>query len=67
MTASISGSIANRGGHWSVYNPSKAGVIQMARSLACELGSKRIRVNSISPGYICTPYVITPFMGSELG
>ncbi|KAF9444625.1 NAD(P)-binding protein [Macrolepiota fuliginosa MF-IS2] len=54
MTASISGSIANCGQHWAVYNTSKAGVIQMTRSLACELGPKGIRVNSISPGYINT-------------
>ncbi|OBZ66241.1 Sorbose reductase sou1 [Grifola frondosa] len=26
----------------------------MTRSMACELGIKRIRVNSISPGYIST-------------
>ena len=29
----------------------------MARSLACELGSEGIRVNSISPGFIRTKYV----------
>ena len=33
---------------------SKAGVIQMARSMACELGPDNIRVNSISPGHIYT-------------
>ena len=42
--------------HWTAYNASKAAVIQMARSMACELGPKKIRVNSISPGYIYTEY-----------
>lgn len=36
------------------YNSSKSAVIQMARSMACELGPKRIRVNSLSPGHIYT-------------
>ncbi|OBZ66157.1 putative NADP-dependent mannitol dehydrogenase [Grifola frondosa] len=39
------------------YNTSKSGVLQMTRSMACELGIKRIRVNSISPGYISTKCV----------
>ncbi|KAF8879065.1 hypothetical protein BD779DRAFT_1676596 [Infundibulicybe gibba] len=55
LTASMSGSIANQGQHWVAYNTSKSAVIQMARSMACELGTKGIRVNSISPGYIYTP------------
>ncbi|TFK37959.1 hypothetical protein BDQ12DRAFT_666561 [Crucibulum laeve] len=54
MTASMSGSIANQGQHWVAYNTSKSAVLQMARSMACELGEKKIRVNSISPGYIYT-------------
>ncbi|KAG6889738.1 hypothetical protein C0995_015036 [Termitomyces sp. Mi166 len=37
------------------YGASKSAVLQMARSMACELGSKGIRVNSISPGYIRSP------------
>lgn len=65
MTASISGSVANCRQHWSVYNTTKAGVIQMTRSLACELGPKGIRVNSISPGYIYTRYVITIIMNPK--
>lgn len=32
------------------YETSKGGVLQLARSLACEIAPKRIRVNSISPG-----------------
>lgn len=29
----------------------------MARSMACELGTKNIRVNSLSPGHIYTSFV----------
>jgi NAD(P)-dependent dehydrogenase (short-subunit alcohol dehydrogenase family) len=54
MTGSMSGSIANKGQHWVAYNTSKSAVLQMARSMACELGQHGIRVNSISPGYIYT-------------
>jgi len=54
LTASMSGSITNKDVNSIAYNTSKSAVIQMARSLACELGSKGIRVNSISPGYIYT-------------
>ena len=42
--------------HWTAYNTSKSAVIQMARSIACELGPKNIRCNSISPGYVYTEY-----------
>ncbi|TFK80677.1 sorbose reductase sou1 [Polyporus arcularius HHB13444] len=54
MIASISGHGANQGHPWVSYNTSKSAVLQMARSMACELGPKRIRVNTISPGYINT-------------
>jgi NAD(P)-dependent dehydrogenase (short-subunit alcohol dehydrogenase family) len=39
------------------YNSSKAGVIQLARNLAAEWGQHKIRVNTISPGYIVTQMV----------
>lgn len=39
---------------WVGYNTSKSAVLQMARSMACELGPKKIRVNSLSPGHIYT-------------
>ncbi|KAJ7501028.1 hypothetical protein B0H11DRAFT_2375098 [Mycena galericulata] len=45
----IPGSITQ---HLTAYNSSKSVVLQMTRSLACELAPKKIRVNSISPGYI---------------
>lgn len=35
----------------SVYNASKAAVIQLGRNLASEWGEHGIRVNTISPGY----------------
>ncbi|KAK4701422.1 hypothetical protein P7C70_g4806, partial [Phenoliferia sp. Uapishka_3] len=50
LIGSMSGSITNREEPWAAYNASKAAVIQMARSLACELGPRGIRVNSLSPG-----------------
>ncbi|KAJ7099949.1 hypothetical protein B0H15DRAFT_770897, partial [Mycena belliarum] len=54
LTASMSGTIMNPNQHCVAYNTSKSAVLQMARSMACELAPKGIRVNSISPGYILT-------------
>ncbi|KIJ44360.1 hypothetical protein M422DRAFT_168569 [Sphaerobolus stellatus SS14] len=54
LIASMSGSITNKDHAWVAYNTSKSAVLQMARSLACELGPQAIRVNSISPGHIYT-------------
>jgi NAD(P)-dependent dehydrogenase (short-subunit alcohol dehydrogenase family) len=39
-----------------LYGISKAGLIQLARNLAVEFGPDNIRVNSISPGMIDTPF-----------
>ena len=36
------------------YNASKAGVIQLTRSMAIELAPK-VRVNAVAPGYVLTP------------
>ncbi|KIM60623.1 hypothetical protein SCLCIDRAFT_1216679 [Scleroderma citrinum Foug A] len=58
LIASMSGSITNRDHAWVSYNSSKAAVLQMARSVACELGVKKIRVNSLSPGHIYTKWVL---------
>ncbi|TFK26442.1 sorbose reductase sou1 [Coprinopsis marcescibilis] len=54
LIASMSGTITNRDHAWVSYNSSKSAVLQMARSMACELGEKNIRVNSLSPGHIYT-------------
>ncbi|RFU26870.1 hypothetical protein B7463_g9469, partial [Scytalidium lignicola] len=63
LIASMSGFIANKGLLSSVYNSSKAAVVQLGRSLAMEWGRmdvegcRCIRVNSLCPGHIVTPMV----------
>lgn len=53
-TASMSAHIVNTPQPQCSYNASKAGVIQLAKSLAVEWAQHHIRVNSISPGYMAT-------------
>ncbi|KAJ7059587.1 hypothetical protein C8F01DRAFT_1145033, partial [Mycena amicta] len=52
LTASMAGSITVPVQDSVAYSTSKSAILQMARSMACELASSGIRVNSISPGYI---------------
>ena len=52
--ASIAGVRGNK--NIGLYGISKAGLIQLARNLAVEFGPHNIRVNSISPGMINTPF-----------
>ena len=37
------------------YNVTKGGVLQLTRSLAADYAPHKVRVNSVSPGYISTP------------
>ncbi|KAI1211081.1 NAD(P)-binding protein [Annulohypoxylon truncatum] len=67
LIASMSGCVANKGLLSSVYNSSKAALIQLSRNLAMEWspikpdGTGGIRVNCISPGHIMTPMVAQNF------
>ncbi|MFF4694962.1 SDR family NAD(P)-dependent oxidoreductase [Streptomyces chattanoogensis] len=51
-TASVSGMVGMP--DYAAYNVSKAGLIELTRTLALELAPK-IRVNAICPGYVLTP------------
>lgn len=55
LVGSMSGTIVNDPQPQCMYNMSKAGVIHLTRSLACEWAKYNIRVNTLSPGYILTP------------
>ncbi|MCZ6636399.1 MAG: SDR family NAD(P)-dependent oxidoreductase, partial [bacterium] len=46
---------AFRGGGGPVYAPAKAGVVNLTKDLAVELGADNVTVNAICPGYIETP------------
>ncbi|KAI0055754.1 sorbose reductase sou1 [Artomyces pyxidatus] len=54
IVASVAGTITLKDMKTIPYNTSKSALLQLARSMACELGPKRIRVNTVSPGYVCT-------------
>ena len=56
-TASMSGRIINIPQQVGHYCASKAAVVHLTKAMAVELAPHRIRVNSISPGYILTELV----------
>lgn len=63
--ASMSGSVVNYPQEQSCYNASKAGVIQLTKSLAAEWARYKIRVNSISPGYMDTALNRVPALDAQ--
>ena len=48
------------------YAASKAGLLQLTRTMAMELARHRVRVNAIAPGYVLTE-MNREFFGSEAG
>lgn len=48
---------------YSIYSMTKASVIQLTKNAALQLGSRNIRVNSVSPGTVLTP--MEPIDGLE--
>lgn len=51
--SSVAGNLGEPGK--STYGMTKAALLNLSKHLACELSRRKIRVNSISPGAICTP------------
>jgi 3-oxoacyl-[acyl-carrier protein] reductase len=60
--ASVSGLMGNPG--QVNYSASKAGVIGLTRTVACELASRNITVNAVAPGFIRTD--MTAKLGDEI-
>jgi 3-oxoacyl-[acyl-carrier protein] reductase len=60
--ASVSGLMGNPG--QVNYSASKAGVIGLTRTVACELASRNITVNAVAPGFINTD--MTAKLGDEI-
>jgi NAD(P)-dependent dehydrogenase (short-subunit alcohol dehydrogenase family) len=52
QTASTNGMVGQP--YYADYNATKAGVIELTRSMALELAPK-VRVNAVAPGYVLTP------------
>ncbi|KAI1088378.1 short chain dehydrogenase [Rostrohypoxylon terebratum] len=57
--ASTSAKMASKGQYTSDYCASKGAVLMLATQLGCELAEKKIRVNTISPGYTATDMTLS--------
>src|SRR5207237_253003 len=60
--SSVSGIIGNAG--QANYSASKAGLIGLTKSLARELASRNITVNSVAPGFVATD--MTHVLGEQV-
>lgn len=60
--ASVSGLMGNPG--QVNYSASKAGVIGLTRTVACELASRNVTVNAVAPGFIATD--MTAKLGEDI-
>jgi 3-oxoacyl-[acyl-carrier protein] reductase len=60
--ASVSGLMGNPG--QANYSASKAGVIGLTRTIACELAGRNITINAVAPGFIATD--MTAALGEEI-
>jgi|1186.fasta_scaffold174694_2 3-oxoacyl-[acyl-carrier protein] reductase len=58
-TSSVAGASVGWAEH-THYTTAKAGIQGMVRSLALELGPRRITVNAVAPGVIATPQALDP-------
>src|SRR3954468_18988060 len=58
-TSSVAGATVGWAEH-THYTTAKAGIQGMVRSLALELGPRRITVNAVAPGVIATPQALDP-------
>ncbi|ESZ95643.1 putative D-arabinitol 2-dehydrogenase [Sclerotinia borealis F-4128] len=65
LVASMSGSVVNYPQEQSCYNASKAGVVQLGKSLGAEWAKYNIRVNMISPGYMDTALNNVPALDAQ--
>jgi meso-butanediol dehydrogenase / (S,S)-butanediol dehydrogenase / diacetyl reductase len=62
-TASVSGMVGMPG--YAAYNASKAGIIELTKTMALEL-APAVRVNAVCPGYVLTPMQEAEYTDSML-
>lgn len=55
LISSVAG-VVSVGGIGSIYGATKGAINQLAKTLACEWGKDKIRINSVAPWFIKTPF-----------